>query len=345
MFKSSLALLVFLFFIPTLTLAAEPASSLQVEPIYPEDQVPETKGYFDVNVLAGEQMIMQLRLKNNAETPIDVRVEKANAYTSPTGGILYQFDTDSEDNTLLDDAVRLADHMETEEVVTIPALESVNVPIQVTVPDTDGQTLLGGIKVTQVAEAEEVEDKAGEDEAGEDEATFAITTETAHVFAIQLNLPTKSEPNFSTGKAGFLAPTAQVFLELKNDAHLIQGDVEWTYSILDSAGAQLFEGAVDTFNMAPKSQIRFPIAWNHEELANGTYTLVADGRAGDQVIAVEEAFEISNEAVEEYAEVVNPTPVVDEEGGIPIWVWIAAAIVFMIGFGVVMFLVGRRKKS
>ncbi|WKA58330.1 DUF916 domain-containing protein [Planococcus shenhongbingii] len=335
MFKPILATLAFLFFVPTITLAAEPTSSLEVEPIYPENQVMETKGYFDVDVLPDEQVTMHLRLRNNEETPIDVRVEKANAYTSPTGGILYQLETESEGTTLLDDAVRLADHMETEEMVTIPALESVDLPVQVTVPDIDGQTLLGGIKIIQLTDTKEAEG-----EAGKDEATFTIDTETAHVFAIQLNLPTNAEPDFSTGKAGFTAPTAQVYLEVINDAHLIQGNIEWTYSVLDHTGTALFDGTVTTFNMAPKSKIRFPAAWNHEELKDGSYTLVANGQAGDQVIEVEEPFEISTEEVEEYAEVINPTAVV-EGGDIPMWVWVSIAV----AFGVIMFLLGQRRKK
>ena len=338
MFKRALIITLLLLSLPLYALAAP--SSLQVEPVYPENQVSETKGYFDIDATAGEQLNLQLRLQNTEDAPITIRVEKSNAYTNKTGGIFYDTTVESEDTMLLDDAIPLVDAIETEETVTIPANESMELPIQVNVPQTEAQTLLGGIKVTQVEEAAEEESE----ELGEDEANFVMKTETTYAVAIQLNLPAKSEPNFSTGKAGFLAPTAQVFLELKNDAHLIQGDVEWTYSVLDSAGAQLFDGTVDTFNMAPKSQIRFPIAWNHEELADGSYTLVADGRAGDQVIAVEELFEISTEAVEEYAEVINPTPVVDKDGGIPMWIWIAAAVLFAIVFGVVMFLIGRRKK-
>ncbi|WP_422122780.1 WxL protein peptidoglycan domain-containing protein [Planococcus sp. X10-3] len=317
--------------------ASAAPSSLQVEPIYPDNQVPETKGYFDVNATAGEQVNLKLKLQNTEDIPITVRVEKSNAYTSPTGGIFYELAVDSEDTMLLDNAILLADIMDTEETVSIPANESIDFPIQVTVPQTDAQTLLGGIKVTQMEEAVEEE---GE-ELGEDEANFVLKTELTYAIAIQLNLPTESEPNFSTGNAGFIAPTAQVFLEVSNNAHLIQGDVEWTYSVLDSAGTELFNGAVNTFNMAPKSKIRFPVAWNHEELADGKYTLVANGHAGEQVIATEEPFEISNEAVEEYAEIVNPTPVVNEGDGIPVWVWIGAAIVF----GIIMFLAGRRKKT
>ncbi|WKA57082.1 DUF916 domain-containing protein [Planococcus shenhongbingii] len=278
-----------------------------------------------------------MKLQNNEDTPITVRVEKANAYTNPAGGIFYDESVDSEDTILLEDAILLADAMKTEETVTIPANDSMDLPIQVTVPETDAQTILGGIQVTQVEEAVEEEGK----ELGKDEANFVMKIETTYALAIQLNLPTNAEPDFSTGKAGFTAPTAQVYLETINDAHLIQGDVEWTYSVLDNTGAELFGGTVTTFNMAPKSKIRFPFAWNHEELKDGNYTLVANGHAGDQVIEVEEPFEISSEEVAEYAEVVNPTAVVEEDAGIPMWIWISIAV----AFGMIMFLLGNRRKK
>ena len=336
MYIRTLVLFVFLLALPAFAFAAEPPSSLQVEPIYPENQVSGTKGYFDIDATAGENVSMQLRLKNSGETPINVRVEKSNAYTNPTGGIFYASETDSEDTKLLDDAVQLADHMEVEETVSIPANDSIDLPIQVTVPDTDGQTMLGGIKVTQVAE--ETEEDA--EELGEDEANFIVKTETTYAVAIKLNLPVSSEPNFSTGTAGFIPATAQVFLEMTNDAHLIQEDIEGTYAVLDSSGAEMFQGEMPAFNMAPKSQIRYPFAWNHETLDDGTYTLKVDGKAGEQQISVEESFTISTEEVQEYAEVINPTVDVEEDGGVPMWVWIAGAL----AFGLLMFFMGRRKK-
>lgn len=328
------ALLVFLLTLPAFVFAAESPSSLQVEPIYPANQIPETKGYFDVNVKPAEKVTMHLLLENTSSEPINVRVEKSNAYTSPTGGIFYEQETDSEDTKLLDEAAHMADYMEVEETVTIQGNESVELPIEVTVPEIDGETLLGGIQVT--------EEKVKEEQTGEDETNFVINTETTYAVAIQLNLPTKSEPDFSTGTAGFIPDTAQVFLEMANDAYLIQSDVTGTYAVQDSEGTEIFSGAMNKFIMAPKSKIRFPFAWNNEKLEDGNYTLKVAGKAGDKEFSVEEPFTISTEEVQEYAETVNPVAEVDEdnEKGIPAWVWIAAAI----AFGLLMFFMGRRKK-
>jgi len=335
MFNRVLATIALLFLVPVYASAAEP-TSMQVEPVYPTNQVPSTKGYFDVDAEPGEQLTLHVRIKNNEENPITVRVEDTNAYTSPTGGIFYEADVDSEDTMLLDDAIRMTDYLETEETVSIPAGESLEVPIQVTVPKSDGETLLGGVLLTQVVEAEEEEVQ----ETGKDEAKFVVNTETRYAIAIKLNLPTKSEPNFSLGKAGFIPTSANAFIEMTNDAHLIQGEIDGTYSVKDSDGTELFNGTMNPFNMAPKSKIRYPFAWDYETLEDGTYTLVVKGHAGEKEFSSEETFTISNDEVQEYAERTNPTAELDSKNGVPTWVWIAGAIVF----GIIMFVVGRRKK-
>ncbi|WP_017381813.1 DUF916 domain-containing protein [Paenisporosarcina sp. TG-14] len=331
MFIRVFAMIVLIFSLPIYA-AAESPSSMQVEPIFPENQVPATKGYFDVDVKPGEQLTLYVRLKNSDKNPITVRVQGANAYTSPTGGILYEPEVDSDDAMLLEDAVRMTDYLEVEESVEIPAGESFEVPIQVTVPESDGETLLGGILFTQEDEDEDVE------ETGKDEAKFVVKTETRYAIAIKLNLENKSEPNFSLGKAGFISDTAKVFIEMKNDAQLIQGEIEGSYSVLDNEGTELFKGVMNPFKMAPKSKIRFPFAWDHETLEDGTYTLAIKGYAGKNEFSTEENFTISNKEVQEYAEKTNP--VAELKQGIPTWVWIVGAIVF----GIIMFLMGRRKK-
>lgn len=335
MFIRVLAILVVLFSLPMYASAAEAQSTMQVVPIYPPNQVPVTKGYFDVDVKPGEQLTLYVRLKNSDKKPITVQVELANAYTSPTGGIFYESEIDSDDTMLLENAVPMTDYLQTEESVKIPAGESFEVPIQVKVPESDGETLLGGILLTQVAE-EKAEDA---EKTGKDEAKFVVNTETRYAIAIKLNLENKSEPNFSLGKAGFISETAKVFIEMKNDAQLIQGEIEGSYSVLNNEGTELFKGVMNPFNMAPKSKIRFPFAWDQESLEDGTYTLALKGHAGKKEFSTEENFTISNKEVQEYAEKTNPDAELKQ--GIPTWVWIVVAIVF----GIIMFFVGRRKKQ
>src|SRR5690606_37551673 len=185
------ALLLFSLTLPTFAFADETSTSLKVEPIYPENQVPSTKGYFDLNAKSGDQMTLKLKLENTKGTPINVRIEKSNAYTSPTGGIFYEKETNSEDTQLLDDGIHLVDYMVVEELITIPANETMELPIQLNVPETVGKTVLGGIKVTEEKEKEDSE------EVGKDEANFVVNTETTYAVAIQLNLPANSKSDFS----------------------------------------------------------------------------------------------------------------------------------------------------
>ncbi|QBP41963.1 DUF916 domain-containing protein [Paenisporosarcina antarctica] len=334
MFIRILAIIIVLFSLPIYASAAESQKTMQVVPIYPANQVTATKGYFDVDVKPGEQLTLYVRLKNSDKNSITVHVQGANAYTSSTGGIFYETEVDSDDSMLLEDAVRMTNYLEVEESVEIPAGESFEVPIQVTVPESDGETLLGGILLTQEAKSKD-EDL---EETGKDEAKFVINTETRYAIAIKLNLENKSDPNFSLGKAGFISNTAKVFIEMINDAQMIQGEIEGSYSILDSEGTELFKGMINPLNMAPKSKIRFPFAWDHESLEDGNYTLAIKGHAGKTEFSAEENFTISNKEVQEYAEKSNPNAVLKQ--GMPTWVWIVGAIVF----GIIMFLMGRRKK-
>lgn len=334
MFSRIVLIIIFILSLPVNSWAAESSIPMQVELLYPANQVPSTKGYFDVDVHPREQVILYVKLKNSEEKSITVRVKKANAYTSPTGGIFYEVDIDTEDSMLLDDAVRMNNFVETEKTITIPAGESLEVPIQVTVPDSDGSTLLGGILFTQIPEQKEEEVQ----ETAKNEAKFIVNTETTYAIAVKLNLPTKSEPNFSLGEAGFKSSTAQAFIEMTNDAHLIQDKIEGSYAVIDNEGNELFNGVMAEFKMAPKTKIRFPFDWDHETLEDGMYTLVINGQAGEKEFTAKETFTISNKQVQEYAEKTKPT--VDVQKEIPMWVWIIGAILF----GIVMFFLGRRKK-
>lgn len=316
--------------------AQETNIPLTVVPIYPENQNPQTKGYFDLNVNPGDRLSLSLQVMNNTATEMIVSFEATNAFTSHTGGMLYQKESESVDVELLEDAIRLADSIQVEENVTIPPNSTVTVPVQITVPNADGQTILGGLLISSkgktIEEQQEVE---------EGTANFIINTETVFAMAIQLNLPNSVDSNFQFGEAGFYGDLGQVYIEMINDAQKIQENVVGTYTVQNENGEELFSGDFGTFNMAPKSVIRYPLAWGGSTLKDGTYSLYVEV-AGDLNINEVKEFTINNEDVEEFVEQSNDkVTVAKEETGIPSWIWIAGIILF----GLLMFILGRRKVS
>lgn len=304
----------FVFCIPLYVVAENKESPVEIKPLYPSNHASSTMGYFDLTVQPGDQLTLTSRVTNNTEEDINIRGESANAFSSPDGGILYESVIDSPSTVLLDDAVRLADYMDTGESVEIPANSSKEVPVQVTVPESDGETLLGAIiySVEGNASSQQQEIKG-------DEANFILETKMAYSIAVKLNLPNKVKSDFSLGNAGFIPETAQVFIEMTNNAHLIQEEIAGSYTVSDDKGDQLFTGEFASFKMAPKSQIHHPFAWNQETLEDGTYTLSVIGMAGSDEFAAKETFTIKNDDVETYAETIQPTVADGQQGGIPVW--------------------------
>jgi hypothetical protein len=326
---------VFLIFSGQYAEAEEAKLPLIIEPIYPENQNPLTKGYFDLRVTTGDNQSLSVRITNKEDKEMTITMKAANAFTNPTGGMMYEQKIDSPDTVLLNDAVFMADNIKIEETVTVPPLSSLDVPIDVTVPELEGQTFLGGILfTTQGAEAEQ------QQEVEEGTANFVLKTETIYAIAVQLNLQTEVPSNFLFGKAGFSTETAQVFIEMTNNAQKIQEEITGTYSVLDDGGNDLFSGKFGPFKMAPKSKIRYPFEWGHETLEDGTYTLTIEGTFGGEKVSSSEAFTIKSKDVEEYMEKTKPNlPEAQVNRGIPTWIWILGAVLF----GIVMFLLGRKR--
>lgn len=315
--------------------AQETKHPLIFEPIYPENQNPQTKGYFDLSVVQGEKQTVYVKITNQIDKEITVGVQSANAYTNPVGGIIYEKNIESPNTKLLDDAIRMADHLEVRESVTISPYSSIEVPIVITVPQSEGQTLLGGVLFTTKGE-----ETQQQQEVEEGTANFVLKTEIVNAVAIQLNLPSTVPPNFSLGKAGFIPETAEVFIEMTNDVQKIQEEIKGVYSVSNQQGEELFNGEFGPFKLAPKSKIRYPFQWGNETIEDGTYTLRIEGTTSGQKIKASEEFTINNEDMEKYVEKTQPNNVITEEKGISIWVWFTVAILF----GLIMFLLGRRKK-
>jgi hypothetical protein len=310
---------------------------LSIEPIYPDNQDAKVKGYFKIRVEPNQKQTVKIRITNNLEDDQKVIIQKANGFTNPVGGMLYRETIDSNDSILLDDGIKLVDHIDVESEVTIAGKDTVEIPIDISVPDVDSGTILGAVRIVTEGKADE---KSVEVEEGT--ANFVLQTETAQSIAIQLDLPKTVEPSFSMGKSGFTLNGPSAYMEMKNNAQMIQENLSGEYHLEDTDGNQLFQGEIPTFNMAPKTQINYPFQWNNETLEDGDYTLFVTLNANGEEVVAEESFTIGNDEVEEYVE--RNQPVVPEgqvENGIPIWVWILAGAIILAG---VMFWLGRRNR-
>jgi len=314
---------------------------MAIEPVYPANQRADVKGYFSLDVTPNQTQTLEVRVRNLTANPLPVAIQSVHAYTSPEGGMLYAPELDTADATLIGDGVFVRDLIRVQPSVTLQPGETRVVPITVTAPTEGEGTALGGVRFTAKGPSQEQRTDVGE--AREDEARFVIETETAFNLAIQLNFPGVAAANFTLGESGYFAEQARPYIEMRNNAQMIQEGVEGTYRVQTAAGEPLFEGAFGPFKMAPMTAIRYPIPWGHERLENGEYRLFVVARANGRTLEGGGAFRIGAEELERYRENNPAAPVVGAGGGgIPAWVWAIVGAAAAVG---AMYWLSRRKSK
>ena len=330
MYRYVLATIFFIFAAPYFVSAADSFTGMEVKLIYPDNQVIDTEGFFDINAEPNQTTSMDVRIHNKSSKPVTLNVEKTNAYTAPKGGIIYDTTAVSGDAKLLDGAIRLADYIKTEKSITIPAKESADLHVHVTVPELNTGTMLGGIRLTKGT----AENENPQIELAEKGTNFAVQTNTSYSIAIKLNLSEKSSSNFSLGKAEFNKVEEQIFLKAVNGANDIQENIEGVYIVMDSLGTELFEGVIDPFTMAPMSNTKIAIPWENTIEEKGTYILMIKGKAGEKEFFEEKPFTIANDAVLFISEKKGAEGSKNSKGNISIVAWssIVMAFIFVVFF-------------
>jgi hypothetical protein len=198
-----------------------------VKPILPENQKAGVNGYFNLLVNSGDKQTIYIQIINNKKENIVVTFTPANAYTRPEGGIFYDAEIDSPETILLDKFFALSNYISIDKEFAIKPNEIVNIPIEITVPDIKSGSILGGVLISEKTPASEdvIE------ETKKDEAKFKVITKTVFAVAIQIDLPDMPAPAFSFGKVGFNPVTPNVFIEMRNDAPMIQRQISGVYLV------------------------------------------------------------------------------------------------------------------
>lgn len=321
---------------PYVVSASVAPQPMSVKPILPENQKAGVNGYFDLLVNSGDKQTIYMQIINNKEENIVVTFTPANAYTRPEGGIFYDAEIDSPETVILDKFFALSNYIAIDKEVIIKPNETVNIPIEISVPDMNSGSILGGVLISEKTPAsEEVKE-----ETKKDEAKFKVITKTVFAVAIQLDLPDMPSPAFSFGKVGFNPVTPDVFIEMRNDAPMIQRRISGVYKVTNKDGQELFAGKFEPIIMAPKTKINFPMHWDSATLEPGTYTLSITANVAGKEIIAEENFDINNASVEKYAEKENQ-PIAKPQTG-TLYLIVIPWVVILGGF---MYWLGKRKRK
>jgi len=329
-----LFLSIIIFFFMFNIVKAQSIPGYSITPSYPENQVSTTKGYFDIKSNANEKQTLKMRITNNKNEDISIRITSANSYTEPVGGITYSQNILSSDTSLLKDNIHMIKYISAPSNIIVKPNSTLDVPIIVTTPNIKSGTLLGGIIFT-------IKDKTVSKSATvKNKANFAINTATAYVFAIQINLPNIKIPELTFGDAGFLPNKLAAYIQLKNDTFAISKKISGTYKVTNRKGIELFSGKFAPFSMAPKTQIRFPIKWDSQTLKSDTYNLSFLGTENGKNFSTQKTFTIQNKQVSQ-AQEKNNLPQIKVQNSIPIWLWIILALAVVI----IIYLLVKKKNT
>lgn len=139
-------------FIPVQGCGAEVSTStithLSYEVIYPDNQITPNLGYFDLQVQAGQEQSISLKLKNHAPSEIEVKIGLSNATTTSNGRVDYGPSEAKKDSSLTYGVTSLVKGPSS---VTIPAKGSKQVDFVMKLPkDTPVGQIAGGIQIVPV---------------------------------------------------------------------------------------------------------------------------------------------------------------------------------------------------
>lgn len=320
-------------FFPVSVEAEESALNTYVTPLFPESQVDESKGYYELRLDPGKKETLQLEVGNSSANPIKIQVTPHTAYTNVLGIVEYGKDAPEVDPTLVHSLCEL---MTASEVIALAGNETkvVAIPLQMPEEAFEGY-LAGGLRIVEVKEEEESEAPEGEGVAIKNEFTHVIGVvvsntgdsvqpelELLEVFADQLNyrnVISATLQNFTPAFVNRLEVLATVKRVGENDV--------------------LYEASKEMMQMAPNSNFNFPISLEGDRFRSGNYVLELTAKSGENEWSWTRDFTIDADD----ARKLNLEDVMIDNS--PNWWMIGAIILLILMLGLVFYLMKQKKRA
>lgn len=265
------------------------SSGFSYKVIYPENQHKEAS-YFDLRMTPGQKQTVVIQLSNSSDKEVTVDVGLNSTKTNSNGVLENGPSSLEKDSSLKYD---FADIVKGKESVVIPPKQTVDYPIDITMPEAtyDG-VISGGIYMIE-------RDQESEKQEG------MIKNKYAYLVGMLLTETDREvKPDLKLNK---------VYADLKNYRNAIMIDFSNTQSAyLDDMtvdvqvmGAKSDEVLYDTkqtkMRMAPNSKIKFPVSMNGEKMVPGDYRahVLVTAKTGEKW-EWEQKFTISNEEADKF---------------------------------------------
>lgn len=268
-------LAVFFVFFPFSVEAEETTLNTYVTPHFPESQVDESKGYYELRLAPGQKETLRLEVGNSSVDPIKIQITPHTAYTNVLGTVEYGKDAPEADPTLVHSLDEL---MTSSEVIALAENETKVVEILLEMPEEAFEGYLaGGLRIVEVKNEEE-------SEAPEEEGV-AIKNEFAHVVGVVVS---------NTGDS--VQPVLElldVFADQLNYRNVISATLQnFTPAFVNRLEVEatvkragesdvLYEASKEMMQMAPNSNFNFPISLEGDRFRSGNYVLELRAKSGE----------------------------------------------------------------
>lgn len=274
---------------PVLSLAQESQLRFYVTPEFSENQVDDSKRYFDLNLDPGETEALVVTLQNASTEKIQVAITPHTAYTNVHGVVEYGKDASDPDPTLIHS---LSELIETPEVIELSGNETKTIEIPLKMPQEVFEGFLaGGLRIAEVREETETTEESGEGVAIKNEFAYVLGIVVSNkrdsvlpglnlldVFADQLNYRNVISATLQNVAPAFInrmSVEASVYKEGEDDV--------------------LYEAQAEQLQMAPNSHFHFPISLEGDRFQSGNYILRLKAISGEDEWEWERPFTIEGE--------------------------------------------------
>ncbi|ULG72714.1 DUF916 and DUF3324 domain-containing protein [Macrococcus brunensis] len=326
--KKTVLLLLLLMVVPTVAFAETGEVPFSVEPLLPENQSADVRGYYDLAVEANQKQDLQVRLYNSTTKKIEIEVSASSAATNANGLLIY-------DGSLKEKGVKypfskIADVREKHISLDSGETYTTTIPIKVPKKGFDGE-ILGGLYFLQKSD---------------DEATDSLTIKNNYAYAIAVRLHEKAnhkklkpELKLKSVTPKLVDERTAIVAQFVNKQPLLMGKMKFKEQVFREKGKKpLFAHQIDNFAIAPQGIFDIPLMFDNKPLEPGKYIYKASFKKGKENYQFEKSFMID----EVQAEKVNNAAIeLEQESNW--WYYAIAALMFIIG-GLIYYVMRLKRK-
>lgn len=254
-----------------------------IEPVFPDTQIDESKGFYYLKVKPGESQNIKLRVISTMKNPRKVTISVKDAFTNQNGMIDYDGIDFRRDKTLVDSLEDIS--VVSEKEVTVEKLEVKEVTITINPPEEP----FDGVKVAAIcatsSESEEKKSGLSSDFGYRLGLVMTENDELDYSDGSSLNL-LQVKPTVHQGKRVIQA-------RLQNPEPKILDNLTVETKLRKKGNKEVLrKRTTNDMRMAPNSQFDFATNWGLDPIEPGTYVLSIKADSGENTWAWEEEFTI-----------------------------------------------------